>query len=179
MTWLLLYVALLPSLYVCINMEEVDALPVMRTVSQTHCTQPILVPPSASIERVGEQAYKIVICRGTLARCAGDQVFWERTRDCSLRQLDQRWLRSSSSAPFEGLHCVHLPASTLYDYIEHTHKMSRVNGATDALSIGPSAGYILFFVFVYVLLLFTAYASSHIHMHIHVITYITLVFRLN
>jgi hypothetical protein len=48
--------------------------------------------------------------------------------------------------------------------------------ATDALSIGLSAGYILFFVSVHVLLLFTAYASSDIHMHTHVIIYITLVF---
>jgi hypothetical protein len=54
--------------------------------------------------------------------------------------------------------------------------MSRVNGATDALSIGPSAGYTLFFVFVHVSLLFTAYASSYTHMHIHVITYIALFF---
>ena len=59
-----------------------------------------------------------------------------------------------------GLHCVHLPASTAYDYIEHTHKMSRVNGAIDALSIGHSAGYILFLVIVHVLLLFTVYVSS-------------------
>jgi hypothetical protein len=41
--------------------------------------------------------------------------------------------------PFEGLHGVHLPASILYDYIEHTHEISHVNGATDALSISPSA----------------------------------------
>jgi hypothetical protein len=68
-----------------------------------------------------------------------------------------------------GLHYVHLPASTTYDYIEHTHEMSRVNGATDALSIGPSAGYILFLVIVH-LLLFTAYVSSDTYMHIHVIT---------
>ena len=54
--------------------------------------------------------------------------------------------------------------------------MTRVNGATDALSIGPSAGYTLFFVFVHVSLLFTAYASSYTHMHIHVITYIALIF---
>jgi hypothetical protein len=38
--------------------------------------------------------------------------------------------------------------------------MSRVSGATNALSIGPSAWYNLFFVFVYILLLFTAYVSS-------------------
>jgi hypothetical protein len=77
--------------------------------------------------------------------------------------------------PFEGLHCVHLPASTVYDYIEHTHEMSRVNGATDALSIVPSIGYILFLVIVQVLLLFTAYVSSDTHMHIYVVTYVTLV----
>jgi hypothetical protein len=54
--------------------------------------------------------------------------------------------------------------------------MSRVNGATDALSIGPSAGYTMFFVFVHVLLLFIAYVSSDTYMHLHVVTYITLVF---
>jgi hypothetical protein len=79
-------------------------------------------------------------------------------------------------ASFEGLHCVHLSASTLYDYIEHTHDLSRVNGATDALSIGSSAWYNPFFVFVHILLLFTAYESSDTHMHIHVVTCITVIF---
>jgi hypothetical protein len=87
-------------------------------------------------------------------------------------------LITSSLAPFEGLHSVYLPASTAYDYIEHTHKMSRVNGATDALSIDPSTWYTLFFVLVHVLLLFTAYVSSDTHMHIHVITYILGIFLL-
>lgn len=64
----------------------------------------------------------------------------------------------------------------MYDYIEHTHEMSRVNGATDALSISPSTGYNIFFVFVHILLLFTVYVSSDIHMHIHVVTYITIIF---
>jgi hypothetical protein len=54
--------------------------------------------------------------------------------------------------------------------------MSYVNGATNALSIGPFAGYTLFFVFVHVSLLFIAYVSSYTHMHIHVITYIALFF---
>jgi hypothetical protein len=54
--------------------------------------------------------------------------------------------------------------------------MSRVNGATDAMSIGPSARYNLFFVFVHILLLFTAYVSSDTHMHIHVVTYIIVIF---
>jgi hypothetical protein len=56
------------------------------------------------------------------------------------------------------------------------YDMSRVNGVTDALSIGPSAGYSLFFVFVYILLLFAVYAISDTHMHIHVVTYITVIF---
>jgi hypothetical protein len=51
-----------------------------------------------------------------------------------------------------------------------------VNGATDALSIGPFAGYNLFFVFVHILLLFTAYVSSDTHTHIHVVMYITVIF---
>jgi hypothetical protein len=51
-----------------------------------------------------------------------------------------------------------------------------VNGATEALSIGSSAGYNLFNVFVHILLLFTAYLSSDTHMHIHVIIYITVIF---
>jgi hypothetical protein len=47
--------------------------------------------------------------------------------------------------------------------------MSRVNGVTDAFSIGPSAGYNMFFVFVHILLLFTAYVSNDTHMYIHVV----------
>jgi hypothetical protein len=54
--------------------------------------------------------------------------------------------------------------------------MSRVNGATNALSIGPSAGYLLFFVLVHILFSFISNASSDTHMHIHAITYITLFF---
>jgi hypothetical protein len=63
-----------------------------------------------------------------------------------------------------GIDCVRL---------NRTYEMSRVNGATDALDIGPYAGYTLFFVFVHVLLLFTDYLSSDTHMHIHM--YITLI----
>jgi hypothetical protein len=107
--------------------------------------------------------------------CVGDQVFGERTRDCWLRPLDQRWSGSSSSTLFERLHYVRLPGLTTYDYIEHTHEMSRANGATDALSIGLSVGYIPFFVFMHVLLLFIACMSSDTDIHIHGVTYITLV----
>jgi hypothetical protein len=66
--------------------------------------------------------------------------------------------------------------STVYDYIEHTHEMSHVNGAKDALSIGPSVRYTQLLIFVHILLLFTAYVSSDTPMHIHVVTYITVIF---
>lgn len=81
--------------------------------------------------------------------------------------------------PFEGQHDVHLPASTLYGYIEQTYEMSRVNGSTNVLSIGPSVEYNLFFIFINILLLFTAYTSNYIHMHIYVIAYIALFSVLN
>jgi hypothetical protein len=54
--------------------------------------------------------------------------------------------------------------------------MSRVNGASNAMIIGPSARYNLLFVFMHILLLFTAYISSDTHMHIHVVTHITVIF---
>ena len=41
-----------------------------------------------------------------------------------------------------GLHCEHLPTSTVvHDFKQRT--MSDVNGASDALGMGPSAGYTL------------------------------------
>jgi hypothetical protein len=61
-------------------------------------------------------------------------------------------------------------------YIEHTHEMSRVNGAINALSIIPSARVLPVSILVHVLFLFTAYGTSDTHMHIHIVTYITLVF---
>jgi hypothetical protein len=54
--------------------------------------------------------------------------------------------------------------------------MSRVNGVTDALSIGPSTVYFLFSILVHVSFLFTAYATSDKHMYIYVVTYIIPVF---
>jgi hypothetical protein len=138
----------------------------------------IPVPPSASKESVGEQASKIVIRITTLARECGRSGFWGAySRLLALfARLALNWSSSSSPAPFEGLHCVHLPATTAYDYIEHTHEMSRVNEVTDALSIGPSAGHTLFLVFVHILLLLTAYVISGTHIHIHVVTNITVIF---
>jgi hypothetical protein len=58
-------------------------------------------------------------------------------------------------------------ASSLYVYIEHTHEMSRVNGATDAFSIGPSVGYFLISILVHVSFLFSGYTHGYTCHHIH------------
>jgi hypothetical protein len=163
---------LLSSSWLPIRMER-GGLFQSSNISHTNCKQHILIPFSASTNRVGEQASEIAVRRDTLARVCGRSDFWGasfRGDECCC--YSSRW-------PFEGLHGVHLSASTLYGYIEQTHEMSRVNGATNVLSIGPSAGYTLFFVFVHVSLLFTAYASSYTHIHIYVITYIALFSGLN
>jgi hypothetical protein len=156
-------------------------------ISHTNCKQHIPVPFSTSTDRVGEQASKIVVRRDTLARVCGRSDFWgassrllvwsvrpdtASTSYCSSSFRGDECCCYSSRRPFEGLHGVYLPASTLYGYIKQTHEMSHVNRVTNALSIGPSVGYTLFFVFVHVSLLFTAYASSYTHMYIHVIIYI-------
>jgi hypothetical protein len=60
---------------VCINTEEVDALPDTRTVSQTRCTQPIPVPPSVSTES-GRAILQNRCRRATLARVCGWSGFW-------------------------------------------------------------------------------------------------------
>jgi hypothetical protein len=165
------------SLCACIYTEEVGLfLVTTRYESQTRCTQSLLSHLLRAQSEWEMRPPKSSSVELHLYGCAGDQVFGERTRDCSLRPLDQRWSGSSLPAPFEGLHCVHLPASTAYDYIEHTHEMSRVNRDTNALSIGPSTEYTLFLIFVNILLLFTAYVSSYIQMHIHIVTYITVIF---
>jgi hypothetical protein len=105
--------------------------------------------------------------------CAGDQVFGERTRDCSLLPALIKF-RIAGAVRRTALRTS--ACSIAYDYIELTHEISRANGATDDLSIGLSAGYTLFLVFVHILLLSTAYVSSDIHMHIHIVTYVTVIF---
>jgi hypothetical protein len=51
---------------------------------------------------------------------------------------------SSFSRRGRELHCDHLPASTAVHDFEKCTMATSVNGASDALGMGPSAGYILF-----------------------------------
>jgi hypothetical protein len=155
------------------------------------CKQHVHVPSSASTES-GRGGLLNSVCGDTHARmCERYQIFGEGIHDYSRDPSIQRCFVYISFCvvfpmrrvllfvfrrPFEGLHCVQLSTSTYYDYIEYTHEMSRVNGATDTLSIGPSVGYILFFVFVHVLLLFIANASIHTckYMSLHISHYFSI-----
>ena len=87
--------------------------------------------------------------------------------------------------PFVGLHCEHLPASTVVrDFEQHTMSTS-ANGASDALGMGPSAGYSLISV-ITIFCIFTVsicMSSMHdvafirnIHMHIYVVTNLLMLF---
>jgi hypothetical protein len=82
---------------------------------------------------------------------------------------------SSSWWTFEGLHCKHRLASTVVLSTEQRTTSTSAHGATSALSMGPSAGYISnltisIFIKVFVQLnmisMFTIVctSSSHVHM---------------
>jgi hypothetical protein len=76
--------------------------------------------------------------------CADDQVFGSvLATDRFVRSTNADQVPRHPRCPslFEGLHCVHLPASIVYDYIEHTHEMSRVNGVTYALGCPLTGGF--------------------------------------
>jgi hypothetical protein len=124
--------------------------------SRTCCIQPIPLSPSASTEsgRAGlrNRHPQRDTCTSVRAIRFLGSVLASSARPTLIRFLVADAVRVTA-----------LRTSTAYD-------------ATDALSIGPSAGYNLFFVFVHILLLFTAYVSSDTHMHIHVVAYIIVIF---
>ena len=76
-----------------------------------------------------------------------------------------------------GLHYEHLPASTVvHDFKQCT--MSSANGASDALGMGPSAGYILNSLITVLCVLTVSIGMSYlhavafvsdIHMHIYIV----------
>ena len=79
--------------------------------------------------------------------------------------------------PFVGLHCEHRPASTVvHDFKQRTMSTS-ANGASDALGMGPSAGYTLIsMITVLTITVFICMSSLHvvalvrdIHMHIYAV----------
>ena len=86
--------------------------------------------------------------------------------------------------PFVGLHCEHLPTSTVVRDFEQHIMLTSANGASDALSMGPSAGYILISVItVLAATVFICMSSLHvvvfirdIHMHIYAVTNLLMLF---
>ena len=79
--------------------------------------------------------------------------------------------------PFMGLHCEHRPAPTVVHDFEQRAMSTSAIGASDALSMGPSAGYSLISVItVLIAIVFVCISSLHavvfireIHMHIYAI----------
>ena len=86
---------------------------------------------------------------------------------------------------FVGLHYEHLPASTVVRDFEQRTMSTSANEASDALGMGPSAGYSLIYL-ITVICVFTVFicmSSLHavsfvrdIHMHIYVVTNLLMLF---
>ena len=106
---------------------------------------------------------------------------------------DRSWIRLLpgtsrhllSGDPFVGLHCEHLLASTVVRDFEQRTMSTSANGASDALGMGPSAGYSLISVItVFCILTVTISISSmhvvafirNIHMHIYAVTNLLMLF---
>ena len=82
---------------------------------------------------------------------------------------------------FVGLHCEHRPAPTVVRDFEQRTMSTSANGASDALGMGPSAGYsLIFLIKITVICVFTVsicMSSLHavafvkdIHMNIYAVT---------
>ena len=81
--------------------------------------------------------------------------------------------------PFVGLHCEHRPAPTVVRDFEQRTMSTSANGASDALGMGPSAGYNFNSMITALCVLTVSICMSYlhavafvsdIHMHIYVIT---------
>jgi hypothetical protein len=95
--------------------------------------------------------------------CAGDHVFSERTRDCSLRPLDQRWSSSWSPTPFVGLHCKHLSASTAYDYMNiHTRCLMWIEPLMPWSSVPPQGTHCSYYLCIFYCYLLFMWVVIHI-----------------
>ena len=102
-----------------------------------------------------------------------------------IRLLPRTSRRLLPGDPFVGLHCEHLPASTVVRDFEQRTMSTSANGASDALGMGPSAGYSLISV-ISVLCVFTIFTSMsslqavvfirNIHMHVYIVTNLLMLF---
>jgi hypothetical protein len=101
-----------PSLCACTNMEKEEEVVLLVTYeqSQTHCTQPITVPPSAKSEsgRVGLRNHRpqSYTCTGVRAiRFLGSILATARfIRSTSVDQVPRRWCHSRDCTAYICLH---------------------------------------------------------------------------
>ena len=86
---------------------------------------------------------------------------------------------------FVGLHCEHCPTPTVVHDFEQRTMSTSANGASDALGMGPSAGYSLISVItVFCILTISISMSSmhavafirNIHMHIYAVTNLLMLY---
>ena len=108
---------------------------------------------------------------------AGDRS-WIRLIRGTLRRL-------LPGDPFVRLHCEHLPASTVVRDFEQRTMPTSANGASDALGMGPSAGYSLISVITVFCNLTVSISMSsmhavafirNIHMHIYTVTNLLMLY---
>ena len=81
--------------------------------------------------------------------------------------------RLLSGDSFVGLHFEHLPASTVVHDFEQRTMSTSANGASDALGMGPSAGYNLISVITVFICMPSLYGVAFvrdIHIHIYAVT---------
>ena len=87
--------------------------------------------------------------------------------------------------PFVGLHYEHRPASTVVHDFEQRTMSTSANGASDALGMGPSAGYSLISVITVFCILTVSICMSclhavafirDIHMHIYTVTNLLMLY---
>jgi hypothetical protein len=84
--------------------------------SQTRCVYPIIVPPSTSIERVGEYASEIVISRAT--RVCERSSFWgsvlATARSTNADPVLRRWRHSWDCTAYICLHRLRTTTSNIH-----------------------------------------------------------------
>ena len=87
--------------------------------------------------------------------------------------------------PFVGLHCEHLPASTMVRDFEQRTMSTSANGASDALGMGPSTRYSLISMITVFCIVTVSICMSYMHavvfirniyMHIYAVTNLLMLY---
>jgi len=164
------------------------------------CRVPLVHPRPEPLraQRSGEQASGTQrLASRHLLGCCGQSGFWgassatahRRDRLLPLRRIEIDTTASSSSSwwTFVGLHCEHLPASTVVRYFTQRTMSTSANGAVGAFGTGLSSGYNLkrlFFVFsmsavvavVFAMFISNLSSDKIAHVYIYATTILCVIF---